>query len=259
MHSFPVKLFTMKQFLPFCFISLLFVSCNNSDSISTAGTSLPETSEVPAKSGCASFVWFKKGTVMEYKMSDASGQPLPNSITTIQDIRQEGDALVAEYSTTYSEGKQVSASYRCENGRLYINMKSLFDNMLEPMRQPGMEVEVTDGFLSFPSDMKVGDKLDGSTFQLSTKKDGKVFMTMTSTVKDRVVEATEKIATPAGSWDCLRITEIRTTTTSMMGRAMGGKDTKSTQWFAPGAGMVKFVSYDDEGKIQYQTELVSIK
>jgi hypothetical protein len=249
----------MKKF-PLIILALLFIACDNEKSsgkTSELATPAPPKEESKsAGSGCSAFIWFQKGVVMDYVITDATGKTTETS-TTIDDVHQDGDALVADYTTTLGADKKIEAAYRCEGDKLYMDMKSLFSNF--GTERAGVEMEVTDAFITFPWNMKEGDNLDDARFQIKTKQNGKEFMSMTSTVKNRKVESREQVTVPAGSYDCMKITEVRTTTTEMMGKQMNAKDTKSVQWFAPQAGLVKFELYDDAGKVINRSELVSLK
>jgi hypothetical protein len=252
----------MKQLL-FCLLAAsLLAACNNdktADKGSVATSASPEDKE-PEGSGtsCASFLWFKKGTVLGYEIKGLTNI-ITHTTTTITDVRQDGAALVADYTTELDNGKKLSASYRCEGSKLYVDMKSLFNDMMSGLQKSGMKFEVTDSYISFPWDMKEGDDLEQSVFELTAKQNGKDFMKMRRIVNDRHVGAIEKVTTPAGTFTCLKITENATTSTSMMGREMPKKTDKSIQWFAPQAGLVKTESYDSNDKLQYTTELSSIK
>jgi hypothetical protein len=250
----------MKKY-SFVFLVTILFACNNSnDSSGKGGDSAKASSPVKKEdgsSGCSTFFWFKKGAVMEYAMTDGKGKTIAHTITTIEDVHQDGAALVADYSTSYNDNKNIKASYRCEGDKLYMNMKSLFNN--EQFQRSGMEMEVKDAYISFPWQMKEGDNLEDAAFEIKAKRQGKDFMTMRSVVNHRKVDAMEKVTTPAGTWDCMKLTETRTTTTEMMGKQVSSNDTKSVQWFAPAAGLVKFESYDPAGNVTSRSELVSIK
>jgi hypothetical protein len=254
----------MKKLLSYFLALAVFGSCNNSKSPEATGSAATETSSAAKSTNdisgdCSSLAWFKKGTVMQYSMTSGVGKDMGTTTTTINDVRKDGTATIADYTTTWGEGKTINASYKCENGRIYMNMKSLFSDIMAGMKRPGIEVEVTDAYLAFPGNMKPGDNLEGGVFELKMKQEGKDFMIMRSEIKDRKVESIEKITTPAGSWDCMKLVETRSISTEMMGRKMPAQEIKSVQWFTPVAGLVKFASYDANGKVTFETELVSIK
>ena len=138
-------------------------------------------------------------------------------------------------------------------------MKSVFANNFGSFEKMGVQMEMTDAQLNFPWDMKDGDQLEDAIFEIKTKQDGRDFMTIKSIVKDRKVEGMEKVTTPAGSWNCFKLKETRSTITEMMGKQISTKEVKTVQWFTPVAGLVKYESYTADGKVQDRSELISLK
>lgn len=252
-----------KQIWSFAII-VLFACSNNSSG--DAGKKVNEdNSSVTQKEynnsgpGCSSFLWFKKGTTLEYKLTDATGASIGNSTTTIDDVRQDGGSMVADYTVSFASGKSVKGSYRCEGDKIYMDTKSFFQNNFSGLQKSGMEIEMQNGSVSFPSDMKVGDNLESTSFEADVKKNGKDFMKIFSEVKERNIDGKEKITTSGGSWNCFRLNEVRTTTTEVMGRKTPPVNTKSVSWFASGIGPVKFETYDATGNLASRSELISIK
>lgn len=246
----------------FCFVAAsLLVACNNDKtadkgSVAASAHAAEDKSEGPP-AGCASFLWFKKGTVLQYEVKGQANY-ISRTTTTINDVRQEGPALVADYTTELDNGKKVNSSYRCEGSKLYVDMKSLFNDMMSTQNS-GLEMEIDDSYIIFPWDMKEGDELDQSVFQLTAKRNGKEFMRMKKIINDRHVGAMEKITTAAGTFDCLKITEKWTMSTTMMGKEVTKTNEKTIQWFAPQAGLVKTETYDKNDKLQLTTALISLK
>ena len=71
-------------------------------------------------------------------------------------------------------------------------------------------------------------------------------------VYDRKVEDKEKVSTPAGSWDCYKISYKSKMSIKMMGVGIP-VSMDGTEWYAPGFGVVKSVSKHGT------TEITSIK
>ena len=252
----------MKIYSSLLLIAIL-VSCNNQNVVktNTAGNNEQATTakQNSPEKGCAAFFWFRKGAVLEYQVKDAAGKIIATTQTTIDDVQEEGTATIARYTTLYNNDKGIKSEYKCEGGKIYMNMKSLFNNNFGGLTKSGIEMEISDDFISFPWAMKKGDQLEGASFEIKAKRSGKDFMTIHSTIKDRKVEGSEEIITPAGTWECIKLTETRSTITEMMGKQISAKDMRSTQWYAPGAGLIKTVSYDEKGQVQDETQLISLK
>lgn len=253
----------MKKFFVFLAAAAI-IGCNNTadadkkgGDTNLASSEKPKSDPKPSGRGCSSFFWFKQGSSFSYDVKDGSGKSIATTTTTIDKVREEGGSMYADYTTTFADGKKVNASYRCEGEKLYMNMKSLMSSM--KMEQAGVEMEVSDAYISFPWNMKTGDKLDDAVFEIKSKRNGQEFMNMKMVTTDRTVAGIEKITTPAGSWDCLVINENITSTATMMGKEISKQSMKSVQYFAPDAGLVKFETRDASGKISTQSELTMLK
>jgi len=258
----------MKKAILYLFIISL-AACSNSTG-NTSESSNDSTAKQPIAeektpmssmaTGCSSYYWFKEGTVAEYSIKDIAGNETSRTTSTVKNVRTEDGALRADFVTTTSKGNAITATYKCEGDKIYMDMKSFFQNNFNGLAaKGGMEMEVENAYLSFPADMKPGDELEGANFKIIAKKDGKPLMTTTNQVKDRKVESIENITTLAGSWNCLKITEHSIITSEMMGKALPGKETKNVYWFAPGVGFIKNDTYDKDGKLIMESELVSLK
>jgi hypothetical protein len=255
----------MQKLLVYFLVAVFATSCNNDKTKeATASADDKKTgSEVKpgsARLDCSSFLMFKKGTVLEYNTTGAKGRVVAAvTTTTIDDVRNEGNAVVADYTSAFKD-KKIRSTYRCEDGVLSVDMKSMFQDLFSGFSEKsGVTVEVQDGYLSYPLSLKEGDDLKDADFELKTKKDGKDMMTMKSQIKNRKVVGEEKITTPAGTWDCIKMDEKRIVTMSMMGNTMPPKELRTTTWFAPGGGLVKTETYDEKGELITTTELISVK
>lgn len=247
------------------YLLLFLTACNNSSEPgSKTGDSLGSTTETKEKkkssgSGCAVYYWFRKGSEAEFSMKDGTGKETFHSKTIVTNVHADGGATVADFTTSTGTGHQINASYRCEGDRISVDMKSFLGNTFSGLAKGGIEMEIESAYLSFPLNMKEGDDLEGTKFKIVAKKDGKPMMTTTSEIKNRKVEAAEKITTPAGSWSCLRISETNVTTSEMMGKQINARETKNTYWLAPGFGIVKYEYYNKDGSVSMVGELVSLK
>jgi len=95
----------------------------------------------------------------------------------------------------------------------------------------------------FPSDLSVGDELPDASITVSIKSSGVNMFTMTVWITNRKVEAREEMTTPAGTFDCFKMSyDIET-------KMMVKVQSKAVQWFTEDVGMVKSESYNKNGKL----------
>lgn len=108
-----------------------------------------------------------------------------------------------------------------------------------------MNMEIKGDNLEYPSSLSVGDELKPGKMTLEMTGASAMPMTMNFTVEilNRKVEAREKITTPAGTFDCYKITSVVKTKTVMK------VEVKSVEWVAEGKGVVKTMSYSKNGKM----------
>lgn len=81
---------------------------------------------------------------------------------------------------------------------------------------------------------------------------------MSFKVTNRKVVGNETVTSPAGSWDCFKITYDADFSTKVMGMSMPMR-MQATEWFAPGFGVVKTESYGKNGKLAGSTLITGVK
>jgi hypothetical protein len=117
----------------------------------------------------------------------------------------------------------------------------------------GMDVVVDGDFLELPSNLSAGMDLKNANIEVKVTNSGVPIMTMNMEVYDRKVEGFENVTTPAGTFDCVKISfKART----KMGRAIPIKvEISGAEWFAKDTGLVRSESYDKKNKLTGYTIL----
>jgi hypothetical protein len=116
-----------------------------------------------------------------------------------------------------------------------------------------MEVSMEGDPLMIPSNLKVGQSLPDATTKIKTGMNGMSLMTVTLSVTDRKVEGMETITTPAGTFECYKITQ----TTSM--KTIMSKSFTTEEFYAAGVGLVRTNTYKKNGKLESYQELLSLE
>jgi hypothetical protein len=81
--------------------------------------------------------------------------------------------------------------------------------------------------------------------------------TLSMTVTNRKVEAKETITVPAGTFECYKITGNTHMETATFGLKVP-IEMKTIEYFAPGVGLVKSITYNKNDKLQGSTALSKI-
>jgi hypothetical protein len=122
------------------------------------------------------------------------------------------------------------------------------------------EVKADEVFIEYPATMSAGQTLKDANFKMEMYNKGTLFTTMTFDETNRKVEGKEAITTPAGTWECWKITYEGKIKATMAPMNIGIPiNMQGTEWFAPGFGIVKTESFNKNGKFLASTLITSIK
>ncbi|MEP5613523.1 MAG: hypothetical protein ABJP45_14825, partial [Cyclobacteriaceae bacterium] len=145
---------------------------------------------------------------------------------------------------------EMTYDAKCQNGEYFLNLESMFSQLTSQYEAQGMKVSVDNGMSVIPNNLAVGDKLEDVT--MTMKMSSAAFnMNMMITVSDRTVTGKETITTPAGTFDCMILSQK---TTTKMGEMMT-VTTSSKEWLSKGVGSVRSENYDKKGKLEGYTLL----
>lgn len=219
----------------------------------------PDQAVILLGDNCQDFSWFKTGTQLVYESRDTKGRVDAEIKMQVQKLANDGTATIAEIQATMSSptfGELIyPMNYICDGDRLYMDIASMMKAMME--NNPEMktesvqsvlkdsEIDMSNGFASFPKTMYPGMKLEDLSISFKTKvANGE--MSFHTTVTERQVISKEKVTTKAGTFDCLKIRSVTNTSLNVMG--MNQKMPSSTEflWIAPGIGMVKQETQSDK-------------
>ena len=266
----------MKKLLP-VFLFTSFIACNNTANSpaetkavdSNASTMAASASDATGAPGCGSMIMFHKGAIIEGKDYDTAGKVRSSSVTTVTNVRSEGNETIADLSmdthSTYGgkeHNKVLNMSYKCDGKRLVMDLSGFLSNF-SALKDASVEGRA----LEFPLELSVGQELPEASVS-ATIDAGRVKMKTTSTYAKRRVEKKETISTPAGTWSCYKIVNNIETTmdagsdavAKKMAEMMKQRSPKisSAMWFAPGFGVVRSEFYKDN-KLDSRSEIVSVK
>lgn len=209
---------------------------------------------------CNSFFPLKENVRYEYEMFDKKEKMTARMTHTMKNISGSGGTMKATLAQEIFDGKKgdkISSSelnWACENGTLHFDLASMnlmMDNTQQMnMAESGMSIDVTGDQLDLPSDLEVGQKLKDVSYTVKMTMGTVTLMNRTFTVKDRKVESRENLTTPAGTFDCYKVTFIT--------EDEKDRDQKSSVWYAKDAGMIKNENYNDDGKLITRQVLIKI-
>lgn len=180
---------------------------------------------------------------------DAKNKPSGKSVQTIRSAQATATGMTAEVESEFVDSKGRGAGMNsyvlaCENGVFKLNMRNLLAAVIATQPQnTEMRTEVTGDNLDLPTKLKAGQELAGGTMNMKSYMGSMKLMDWDFIIKERKVEAIESVTVPAGTFECYKIAYLMDY--KMLGKM---RHSKSTAWYAKGAGLVKQESFDDNGK-----------
>lgn len=203
---------------------------------------------------CSAFFPFKEGTVREYTIYDKKAKPegvITHEIIKLSAISDGGILADVSSRMVNKKGKEAYSgtfSVECKDDVFYSDASNLMPaEMLESLGS--MEVTIEGTELLLPGNLEVGQTLPDANTTVKASNSGFAIMNWSIVVTNRKVAAREKISTPAGEFDCFKIT-YDTALKSIIGKSYSGAD-----WVAKNVGVVRTESYDKNGSLESYMEL----
>ena len=180
---------------------------------------------------CTQYIYMRKGKTIETTMYNGKGEVMAKTISFIFDVSTTAGtttaSVIAEhFDKNGKSGGKKNITYSCNGGALTFDMNA----------NGGGNVKFKSGALSYTGTMSIGQHFDDTNFQMEMTMGDKT-MESNGKITDRQVVAKESVTTPAGTWECFKITYK--TTTTVTGMAMPPMTMETTEWFAPNFGIVQ--------------------
>ena len=190
---------------------------------------------------CEGYFPMNKGSIMETTMYNEKGKPQTINTITITDIEKITDGVKLNiHSDIFDEkGKSLSsADYdaQCANGAFSINMKSMLS--AEQMKAwKDMTVTVEADNIVYPMEYTQGQVLKDAHLKVDISMSGMNLPGTTIDITNRKIEGQETIITPAGTFDCIKISS------NIKVKNIIGFETKSIEWLSKGNGVIRTESF----------------
>lgn len=203
-----------------------------------------------AFSQCNDFFHFKEGVRLEYDHIDKKEKVAARTAQSFKDISGSGANMKAKLHQEIIDVKKnevigsSESEWTCENGTLQFSVNSMNMGMSGQAYNPSVSVEVTGDKTDLPSNLKVGQTLSDVHYQVKSTMSGITLINQTFDVTDRKVEAQEEITTPAGKFNCYKLT-FKTNSKGKMG---GSNTMRTVAWYAKNTGLIKMEMFDESGK-----------
>lgn len=209
-------------------------------------------------------MYFPLKAAASYEMTSYNTKEEPNGTVTyyVKEVRNGGAEADLMSEVKDKKGKvQSSAIYTvwCKGTEMNIDIKALVPAAtLDGYKDMDIKAK-GEGYVVMPSTLTVGATLPDATmsWDISAKGQTTVMTTLTMSVTDRKVEGKETITVPAGTYECYKITANTHMETATFGLKIP-IEMKTIEYYAPGVGLVKSVTYNKNDKLQGSTALSKV-
>lgn len=189
----------------------------------------------------------EEGTLREMTNYDKKDKVTGKTLQKILEKKVEGNNVHLVVETRVVDDKdqplsQTSMELTCDDGVFKVDMSEYLTGVLAAYQS--MEIEMDGDQLVFPSKMNVGDELPDASMQITVSSNGISMINMNVEISNRKVIARETLSTPAGSFDCYKLSYDLLSKTRLV-----NVTTSSVEWVSEGAGVVKTESYNKNGKL----------
>lgn len=198
--------------------------------------------------GCDGLEMIKEGS--KWEMTNYNKKDKVEGVTSyhVKEVSAQGDGVSWTIDMKMKDDKgevysETSTEIICEAGIFKMSMEHFMNNeQMQAYKDMDVEMDATD--IEYPTSLKIGETLPEASINIKVATNGMTVMNMTTTIKDRKIEKEETIETPAGSFDCLVVTQNTSVANKIISKEFPSKD-----WFVPGFGVVKTESYKSNGKL----------
>ncbi|MCG8579089.1 MAG: DUF3108 domain-containing protein [Bacteroidales bacterium] len=226
----------MKKILCIIAIALPFLSSNAQD--------------------CKAYIPYEEGTVTEITNYDKKGKSTGVVTQTVTAVEHKGNNTTFSVHQVVGDPKskdeiiETDITFKCIDGTFYIDMSGYLDQK-QMEAYEGMEVKLSMDEINIPSSYKVGEQLKDGYIRMEITG-GPMPINMTVSVENRKILAEEKVTTPAGTFDCVKISQ------DVVTKAFVSMTISSVEWYAEGVGIVKSETHR-KGKLMGYSELTKFK
>ena len=207
-----------------------------------------------AQNNCNNYFALEEGVRFEMTYTGKKGEIVGVSKSEVLNVIDEDGMVTAEIEGEMVDetGEQVHRiEYRvsCKDGEFKMDFQGILGPGLNQSVFEDLDIEIEGDLLSIPANLEVGDTLPDAYTSVQITGGG-VPVTTTYWVTKRKVKGEEKVTTPAGTFDCVKITYI------LEYKMLIGKTMMITEWISPGYGVVKTKTTNKKGnKVLGESEL----
>lgn len=189
---------------------------------------------------CKNYYYTQNNKTVEMTLYNKKGVVAGKNVYHVSNVKSSGSSVTSDVNSEMfdKKGKSIAKSMmtvQCNGGVMMLDMKMFIPQ--QQSEQFKTEAKANNVFIEYPASMKAGDMLKDANMNMEITNNG-MQQTLTMNITNRKVEGKESITTPAGTWECFKITS-KSRIHMKMGPIGIPMNMETTEWFAPGFGIVK--------------------
>lgn len=197
---------------------------------------------------CNALEMIQEGSKWELTSYDKKDKVQGSTLYHVKEVATKGDVVIWKISMKLKDDKgdvynDTETEVRCEAGVFKMSMEQ-FMNSEQMQSMQSMDVEIDASDIEYPTVPKVGEVLTDASIDIKATTNGITTLNIQTKIVDRKIESEEEITTPAGTFNCLVISQTTSTKFGFIDKNFPSKD-----WYLPGFGVVRTETYKENGKL----------
>lgn len=191
---------------------------------------------------CKNFFYLQNNKVVEMSIFNRKGKPDGKCTYTVQEVKKNGSSVISKVKSEIvsEKGKLLATALtnvKCTGGVMMMDM-SMFIPAGNMQQVKNVDATANAVYLDYPANMQVGGQLPDGHFKMNTSSGDGLNSELEMDITERKVTAKESVTSPAGTWECFKITYHSKLKIRVAGIGIP-INMDVTEWFAPGFGVVK--------------------
>lgn len=213
---------------------------------------------------CKGFYYFTDNSETVMTVYDKKSKESGKLTYKVSNVTKTGNTTSANFTSEMVDEKgkiltKGAGKFKCVAGIVMVDAKISMpqENMAA---YKDMDVKAEETFIEYPTNLSAGQSLKDVNFMMDVYNKGSAFSTVNFSETNRKVVGKETVTSPAGTWECWKITYDAQFKATMAAVKIGIPfNLRATEWFAPGFGIVKTESFSKNGKLLGSTLITSVK
>jgi hypothetical protein len=196
---------------------------------------------------CTIYSDYKEGSSTKMVHYDDKDKPTGYTITTVKEKKNIPGGTSLSFRQVYDNNDDYTFEsefeVECVDGEVKVDMSKFVDPSMMAAYED-MEIDVVADDLSIPKNASPGDALNDGAVTVTVDTGTPIKVTMTVFLSNRKVESRETVVTPAGSFECLKITYDVLSQVGFVKIRSG-----AAEYYNKKHGVIKSESFNKRGKI----------